>query len=298
MPELKSVRIRTKRGHPSTGWLWHYGHFMHDFLMPVNDYLLKIRKDYNEKLRLILLAEKPINYSRPKKRLEAVRRDDFLGEFKDAAEEFLNVKVDYKDRPEFEEVTCDYSVKLDVYKFGPYRTGSFTNLITRARQIYDLSKKFPEIILIERGFKDIIANTLLDKTNDTGANRRHISNHNDLKSYLEKIYGNRFINVVLEDTPYSDQVNMFANARVVIGQHGAGLCNVAWMTNKKSLVVELGVSYCNTFKHMCFSKGVKYAALGGCGGGNFTRRRIFVDVDKVAGIVERFINENDKNKID
>ena len=73
MPELKSVRIRTKRGHPSTGWLWHYGHFMHDFLMPVNDYLLKIRKDYNEKLRLILLAEKPINYSRPKKRLEAVK---------------------------------------------------------------------------------------------------------------------------------------------------------------------------------------------------------------------------------
>jgi len=73
-----------------------------------------------------------------------------------------------------------------------------------------------------------------------GASRRHIPNHEALK---ERVAASvrppfEFRNVRLEDMPFEEQVQLFARAAVVIGQHGAGLANCLWMP-PGSMLVEL-----------------------------------------------------------
>ena len=50
-------------------------------------------------------------------------------------------------------------------------------------------------------------------------------------------------------------------ARIVIGQHGAGLCNILWIENPQSLVIEFPPYPVNTFKNMCKAIGFSYKRL-------------------------------------
>lgn len=78
------------------------------------------------------------------------------------------------------------------------------------------------------------------KIKGSGASRRSISNHDKLKSLLGSITREPFVfqNIQLEKMTFDEQVDCFSKAKVVIGQHGAGLANCIWM-NPGSTVVEL-----------------------------------------------------------
>ena len=97
----------------------------------------------------------------------------------------------------------------------------------------------------------------------TGSAKRFIENHQELMTALSRRYGNDFINVVLEDMPFDEQIALFRNARIVIGQHGAGMCNIAWMADRNASVLELPASRCPTFLHMCLAKQIYYRATHG-----------------------------------
>lgn len=74
-----------------------------------------------------------------------------------------------------------------------------------------------------------------------GTSRRSIRNHAELRDAVEKAVKPpfQFQNVQLEVLSFSEQVRLFANAALVIGQHGAGLANCIWMQPHSS-VIELG----------------------------------------------------------
>ena len=74
----------------------------------------------------------------------------------------------------------------------------------------------------------------------TGTVRRSILNHGELARALESLVLKpmRFLNVRLEELSLVRQVELFAQAAVVVAQHGAGLANCIWMA-PGSVVVEL-----------------------------------------------------------
>ena len=121
-----------------------------------------------------------------------------------------------------------------------------------------------KVLLIERG-----------KTNpDAGAHRRFLSNHKSLETRLSKFFGPIFKNVILEGLTIDDQVSLFMNAEIVIGQHGAGLCNIVWMNKTNCLVIEFPPHGVDTFKNMCKAKEFKYV-------------RIIPDATQVIGVCKR-----------
>ena len=82
-------------------------------------------------------------------------------------------------------------------------------------------------------------NKLIKKLGSTsGKERRYLSNHKEIAKSLQKKFGNKFINICLENLPLFYQYYLFSNAKLVIAQHGASLSNVIFM-KKKSCVIEI-----------------------------------------------------------
>lgn len=66
------------------------------------------------------------------------------------------------------------------------------------------------------------------------ADRRRVRNEEELMNTLEKL---NFVKYVLSELSFRDQVQLFANADIVVGPHGAGLTNLIYSTDVN--VVEL-----------------------------------------------------------
>jgi hypothetical protein len=95
------------------------------------------------------------------------------------------------------------------------------------------SKSHKKIILIER-----ILSSNIDKNNfnNFSGERRIIFNHYELQQKLAKKYGERFLNVSLDNINIFQSFNIFNNADIIIGQHGAGLSNIFFMHKHKTLI--------------------------------------------------------------
>ena len=73
-----------------------------------------------------------------------------------------------------------------------------------------------------------------------GASRRSLMNHQALQEWLSGAVRSpyRFLNLRLETMPLREQVETFSRTALVMGQHGAGLANIAWMA-RGQVIVEL-----------------------------------------------------------
>jgi capsular polysaccharide biosynthesis protein len=67
--------------------------------------------------------------------------------------------------------------------------------------------------------------------------KRHIKNSEGLYNMLKDFYP-KIRKVNLENMSFQEQITLFQNANVVIGQHGAGLTNCMWC-NKGTIVIEM-----------------------------------------------------------
>ena len=228
----------------ASGTIWHYGHYVHDFLMPFHSFYRDIGSPDHVVVNLI-------NNS-----------DQSIGNMKTIHEFLYPVRVNHLEEAEFEEHEAAYR-EIVGCAYGPYNRGDLQKLFTYAVEKFDLEDhSYPEIVLIERG-SDLMP---FGNPTDSGSNRRTIRNHDALAKRLIGRYGNRVKNVVLENTSYLDQMSLFYNAKLVVGQHGAGLCNIIWMRDQ-SRVVEIGPgSWCrkldvpvSTFPNMCLAKDIDYS---------------------------------------
>lgn len=95
------------------------------------------------------------------------------------------------------------------------------------------------IILIERGTSDSSPPEQI-QANPPGAARRSIQNHEMLRTFLEPRISPeyKFYNLRLEELGFAKQIELFSNAKMIVGQHGAGLANSIWM-RPHSIVVEI-----------------------------------------------------------
>jgi hypothetical protein len=136
----------------------------------------------------------------------------------------------YKDKLRYKQLyVTDKFYKLRLYK--PIIKHFFNSKISK--------KSNKEIVLIERKFDPKLW-TNINNPNfyHSYAQRRIVYNHDELKRKLKKIYKDKFINIELDGLSIFEQYNLFSNAKVIIGQHGAGLSNIYFM-NDNSTVIEI-----------------------------------------------------------
>ena len=96
-----------------------------------------------------------------------------------------------------------------------------------------------KIILIERPYKPFINNSSSFFLNTSGQ-RRTIYNHNELKNTITKLFQGDVLNVSLDNLTFEQQYHLFKNAKIIIGQQGAGLCNMFFSKpNFKSHIIEI-----------------------------------------------------------
>ena len=225
---LKMVKnVPDKRGN-----FRHYGHFIHDFIVPVIHHIQTTNSKYTHIY------------------LEDYTKWSNLGTFKAMAEKLLGLKITQLSKDEINKLSHP-KIILSTLSFGPYKPIVFNNIIPHVKNTLSINDSPYKVILIERGKSKA----------DSGAHRRSLPNHKVIENKLSKYFGSIFKNIILENISISEQVSLFMNAEIVIGQHGAGLCNIVWMNNAKSLVIEFPPYSVNTFMNMCKAKGYKYAKI-------------------------------------
>lgn len=126
------------------------------------------------------------------------------------------------------------AVPIHYFKYSSLKNRIVKNLNAQ------LLRKRNKVILIERKAPD---KYYLDKAVNKGAGttRRSIKNHQQVAQKMADKISSRytFMNVALEDLTLQKKIELFHQAYIVIGQHGAGLSNILW-TKKKTHVFEFG----------------------------------------------------------
>jgi capsular polysaccharide biosynthesis protein len=88
---------------------------------------------------------------------------------------------------------------------------------------------------------------------------RSLFNEAELEGYLEK-RGFRIVH--LEDLPFEQQVDLMSHARVVVGPHGAGLANIAFMKpGGKVFEITSGEWLSPAFRRISAASGHDYRLL-------------------------------------
>lgn len=244
-----SLKIRSHRNvrgkSKQIGKLWHYGHFMHDFVMPFNDWLFAAEIDSCD--LTIYFEDTP---------------DQSVGALIKHVRVLFGVRAKILPPEKFHALPYD-TLELHAYLSGPFSKQSCDQLLANVLARFDLVERSSpaSIILIERGVTrhGFERRTDVDKSAKmTGKQRRRINNHAALVEMLSDRYGNNFKNVVLDKMKIEDQVIIFYHSHLVIGQHGAGLNNLLWMKDSGGKVIEIGPRESRTFINLCAAKEVDY----------------------------------------
>jgi capsular polysaccharide biosynthesis protein len=234
---MTTLTVDIKHG----GGLWHYGHFFYDCLMPMVQYF-----DDNQLFGTIKTLEI----------LQHARNDD-CGTFTYILEKMLQVNVvNVYESYENAEV-----VQIIGYLFNPtYDSKIFVTMINLARQVFNITPSKYKVVFITRG----VAKLAYNGPNGASKKGADLPYSEDIVNTLSEKYGSTFKNAILEDMTIDEQISLFMNAKLVIGQDGAGMCNIVWMTRPNATIIELkrvkenGGNGCQWFKIMAMKKGYKY----------------------------------------
>lgn len=231
------------------GLLWHYGHFIKDFLMPLNDWL--IDAGINPEGVTLFMEDVPFQT---------------VGEFASTVERFTGVRLVTLPSPAYHALPYN-TLTLKGYGFGPFVPETFDKVIESVEKRFPVTEQGGQVVLIQRGVAKhgFERSKVLDKdAKSSGAQRRTIHNHEEVASFLQRRYGDHFTNVTLEGMTFEEQVQVFYNARLIIGQHGAGLNNLIWMRSNDANVIELYPhDKVHPFRVMSKCKGLRYRTVGG-----------------------------------
>lgn len=220
------------------GHLFHYGHFMVDGVLPL---VMFLQTQSPSPTEVLLRGEDTQQQMGP--------FFSFLGQL------FPDISWKYIPRSEFSRSSVPLFC-IKGYKFGPYPAKALESLFAYGERFLThhggLLVNNRTIILIERGHQRL---HVLGKTfTDTGTQRRKLLNHAQVRQTIQHFadtHGMTFQNAVLESMSHAEQVNLFRHAHIVVGQHGAGLCNVVFCRPETTHVVEISNWGLPTIRHLC-----------------------------------------------
>lgn len=199
--------------------------------------LLK-NKDENNKNNIILLPtfDSLFSHSYHYINKNIIPNQNTLKKYETQYTDFYSGNHNSLTKSQFNEIKEKYKLLhyTDLYfKFIMYKKSIDRFL----HNIYPSQKHNYKVILIDRQYQPFIQDDMLL---NTGGQRRIIYNHTELKNTISKLYQGDFINIQLEKINFEDQYYLFKNAKIIIGQHGAGLFNIFFSKpNFKTHLVEI-----------------------------------------------------------
>jgi hypothetical protein len=84
----------------------------------------------------------------------------------------------------------------------------------------------------------------------SGAYRRYIQNHREIKSALKLKYRRSTVNIAMENMNIYDQYVTFRSANILIAQHGAALANMIFMNSLGEVIGTTSGELRNSFAHV------------------------------------------------
>lgn len=225
--------------------VYHYYHFIADFVFPLIE-IMTNNPHINSK-------DFSVKFLRTWDQFRVFEKCFLL----DILKKLFNFQIEFisEEKSEYQKI------RLRGYCFGPFPKNLIINVKEYILNHLKIQKTGADkIILIERGTDKFFSSI----NHDSGSDRRSIINHKELVNLLQEKYPRNFINIKLEGMDIADQVKLFSQAKILIGQHGAGLSHILWMENStKNHVIEitpLKNLFC--FKHICELKGLNYHRYG------------------------------------
>ncbi len=255
------------------GSITHFYHFFYGVLIPLILVHLDIKKNlfniYGDTGPMIkILYEMPFTIKLlqhiPKECYDLIPLDSFKSKF-------INKRI-----------TLQYGEKIKICDF-----------FEKNVPFYLKDLHFKDIVLIERNIDPSYKHIDYSKQHIelqklgqlSGKERRYITNHEEIVSYLKSSYPDNFINVSLERTSIYYQYLLFKNAKIIIANHGAALSNVIFMKENTNVIEIISKHKLNkenedTFKNLSLFCKLKHKFI-------ITENEIdSIDVTKIKKIID------------
>lgn len=249
------------------GNIFHYGHFIVDAVIPflhVYSGSIFSKSIYSKSIYSECInSESKTAQGSPEtatKLLVADCDDQHMGNrFTQFFEKIFSVKVIYVHPDDF--FRRDYPILyVKGLKFGPYPT---EDLVWAEKHLGwgggggDHPNK--KILIIDRGFRpiDVPAHCRANR-NDTGNRRRRLENQREVIDCVQSFADRHCLTtevVRLEEHSIETQMRYFEEAWIVIGQHGAGLCNLIFSHRNHGHVLEISHWGLSTIRNITKAKG-------------------------------------------
>jgi capsular polysaccharide biosynthesis protein len=150
------------------------------------------------------------------------------------------------------QVEMDALVRLESLLFTPFKTRNYAGYLPRRYVELFRSSVFPG--RPPRADRRII----IRRPGATG--RRSLENESDVLTALASL---GFRGYVLEDLSFQEQVDLFYDAEVVVGVHGAGLANLLFTPHCKVVELFSTVAVVPHYLFLCASLGHEYTCVVG-----------------------------------
>jgi hypothetical protein len=210
------IKVKNNR---TGGSLFHYAHFICDCLFPE---IINELYNFKEIIREKTLNQTLGNFSNIYTDVLQVKHTELH------TTDFNNLKIDtfcYKNKEDY----CEkkYFDEFREYIFSRYNINSF---------------EYPEVLLIKRDNRiNLIDDEYLKRLNknvSTGKERREIKNIVEIEIFLTNKYKDNFKSLHFEHLDFSQQINYFNNAKLIICAHGAVMSNM-FFCKKDTTIIEV-----------------------------------------------------------
>lgn len=240
----KDLAVKVTFAHKE-GKLYHHGHLYIDGVLPFMKFFVCVKSSFAESqgLRVYIANE----------------TSQILGTQQQKFEDIFSVKVVVVPSSRFTALRYP-TWRVPGFAYGPYDMNVLEDFYKHSVNHFKLRvyPNLPKILLIQRGIEQSPFFKMKGGKVDTGANRRHIRNHDSVHVALKERYGNSFSNVELEQYPtVSGQAQLFHSACVVIAQHGSGLMNLVY-SRPSTQVFEFGPYVTDAYRRLASPRGIRY----------------------------------------
>jgi len=220
----KSVKLKTLI---PQNYLFHYAHFVCDFLFPLicNGY-------HNFKT---IIREKCLNQT--------------IGVFGEMFKEITETKYEELPTKEYNNYSA---LELIIAKKEDLKESDFTffqNFMWEKYKVKDNIGVWPEVVLIKRTNQKLLnIDEFETSKNDiyrlnNGSERREIKEFTKVQDELMNKFPGKIETISLENTSFEYQVNLFYHAKVIVAAHGAALTNLFFCKPKTTIVEIKSISW-------------------------------------------------------
>ena len=208
-------------------YLFHYAHFVCDFLFPL------ICNGYHNFKKII--REKCLNQT--------------IGVFGEMFKEITETKYEEVPSTKYNKFSA---LELVIVKKEDLKESDFTffqHFMWDKYKVKDNIGVWPEVVLIKRTNQKLLNIDEFDTTkNDTyrlnnGSERREITEFTKVQDELMNKFPGKIKTISLENTSFEYQVNLFYHAKVIIAAHGAALTNIFFCKPKTTIVEIKSISW-------------------------------------------------------